>query len=196
MISSIILAAGQSKRMLLGNKLLLEKNNIPIIKTTLEKIKASKVQEIIIVLGKDSELILNKIKSPDLIVSINKNFNDGISSSIKNGIKNIDSSSLGVMICLGDMPLIKTSTYNKIIDAFYNYNNKNIIPCFNKNRKGNPVLFARSYFEKLMKIKGDEGAKKLIHNKPNDFIKISIPDRGILEDIDNEQQYYSFIQNE
>ena len=85
MISSIILAAGQSKRMLLGNKLLLEKNNIPIIKTTLEKIKASKVQEIIIVLGKDSELILNKIKSPDLIVSINKNFNDGISSSIKNG---------------------------------------------------------------------------------------------------------------
>tara|TARA_B100000579_G_C22400308_1_gene651498 strand:+ start:43 stop:633 length:591 start_codon:yes stop_codon:yes gene_type:complete len=196
MISAIILAAGLSKRMMLGNKLLLEKNNIPIIKTTLEKIKASKVQEIIIVLGKDSELILNKIKSPELIVSINQNFNDGISTSIKKGIKKINSSSHGVMICLGDMPLIKTSTYNKIINSFYNNNKKNIIPCFNKNRKGNPVLFARSYFKKLMEIKGDEGAKKLILNNPNDFIKISIPDKGILEDIDNEKQYYNFIKNE
>ena len=53
MISAIILAAGLSKRMKLGNKLLLEKNNVPIIKTTLERVAASKVNEIIVVLGKD-----------------------------------------------------------------------------------------------------------------------------------------------
>ena len=59
MISAIILAAGLSRRMTLGNKLLLEKSNVPIIKTTLERIKASKVEDITIVLGKDSKLILN-----------------------------------------------------------------------------------------------------------------------------------------
>ena len=37
MISAIILAAGLSKRMELGNKLLLEKNNVPIIKTNVRK---------------------------------------------------------------------------------------------------------------------------------------------------------------
>ena len=61
MISAIILAAGLSKRMKLGNKLLLEKNNVPIIKTTLERVAASKVNEIIVVLGKDSSLIKNKV---------------------------------------------------------------------------------------------------------------------------------------
>ena len=50
MISAIILAAGESKRMTLGNKLLLRKNNVPLIKITFENIKASKVDNISIVL--------------------------------------------------------------------------------------------------------------------------------------------------
>ena len=49
MISAIILAAGESRRMTLGNKLLLRKNNVPLIKITFENIKASKVDNISIV---------------------------------------------------------------------------------------------------------------------------------------------------
>ena len=196
MISAIILAAGLSRRMTLGNKLLLEKNNVPIIKTTLERIKASKVEEIIIVLGKDSKLILNLIKYEKIKFSINKNYQYGISSSIKKGIEKVDYKSDGVIICLGDMPLIKTSTYNKIISAFYTNNKKkNIIPYF-KKKKGNPVLFSKNFFESLMRIKGDEGAKQLMKTKQKDFISLSTSDKGILEDIDNESEYLSFIKNE
>ena len=196
MISAIILAAGLSRRMTLGNKLLLEKNNVPIIKTTLERIKASKVEDITIVLGKDSKLILNSIKDEKIKISLNRNYQYGIAASIKKGIEKVDDTSDGVIICLGDMPLIKTSTYNKIISAFYNNKKKkNIIPYF-KNKKGNPVLFSRNYFESLMSIKGDEGAKQLIKKKQKDFISVSTSDKGILEDIDNESQYLSFIKNE
>ncbi len=196
MISAIILAAGLSRRMKLGNKLLLKKNNVPIIKTTLERIQASKVEDIIIVLGKDSKLILNSIKDKKIKISLNKNYQYGVSTSIKKGIEKVDCSSDGVIICLGDMPLIKTSTYNKIISAFYNNNKKkNIIPYY-KNIKGNPVLFSRNYFKNLMKIKGDQGAKQLIKNKEKDFMRVSTSDRGILEDIDNEGQYLNFIENE
>ena len=53
MISAIILAAGKSERMELGNKLLLETKNSTIIQTTIRKIKASKVNEIVLVLGKE-----------------------------------------------------------------------------------------------------------------------------------------------
>ena len=61
MISAIILAAGLSKRMKIGNKLLLERNKIPIIKTTLDKIKASNVKDLILVLGNNAKPILNII---------------------------------------------------------------------------------------------------------------------------------------
>ncbi len=47
-----------------------------------------------------------------------------------------------------------------------------------------------------MSIKGDEGAKQLIKKKQKDFISVSTSDKGILEDIDNESQYLSFIKNE
>ena len=42
MVSAIILAAGMSKRMRLGNKLMLEKNNIPIIIHTIKNVFKSK----------------------------------------------------------------------------------------------------------------------------------------------------------
>ena len=195
MISAIILAAGLSKRMELGNKLLLEKKQTPIIKITLENIKATKVDEIIIVLGKSSKSFKNVIEDANIKFFFNSNYKNGISSSIKKGIEKVDITSEGALICLADMPSVKTSTYNKIIDAFYKYKKKNIIPYFN-NKKGNPVLFNKSYFKLISSITGDVGAKNLIRNNRKDFRKVNVSDAGILEDIDNKEQYYNFIKNE
>ena len=195
MISAIILAAGLSKRMELGNKLLLEKKETPIIKITLDKIKAAKVKEIIIVLGKNSKSFKNVIEDKSVKLFFNSNYKNGISSSIKKGIEKVDNSCEGALICLADMPSIKTSTYNKIIDAFYKYKKQNIIPYFNK-KKGNPVLFSKSYFKYITNITGDVGARNLIRKNKKDFKKLTVTDEGILEDIDNNEQYYNFIKDE
>ena len=140
MISAIILAAGESRRMTLGNKLLLRKNNVPLIKITFENIKASKVDNISIVLGKNLESIKNIISDQNVNFLKNDNYQKGISTSIKKGIENLNSDSSGVLICLGDMPLIKTDTYNEIIDAFYKNNNQSVIPFF-KKKKRKPYTF-------------------------------------------------------
>ena len=195
MISAIILAAGLSKRMELGNKLLLEKKETPIIKITLDNIKAAKVKEIIIVLGKNSKSFKNVIEDKSVKLYFNSNYKNGISSSIKKGIEKVDNSCEGALICLADMPSIKTSTYNKIIDAFYKYKKQNIIPYFNK-KKGNPVLFSKSYFKYITNITGDVGARNLIRKNKKDFKKLTVADEGILEDIDNNEQYYNFIKDE
>ena len=195
MISAIILAAGLSKRMELGNKLLLEKKETPIIKITLDNIKAAKVKEIIIVLGKNSKSFKNVIEDKSVKLFFNSNYKNGISSSIKKGIEKVDNSCEGALICLADMPSIKTSTYNKIIDAFYKYKKQNIIPYFNK-KKGNPVLFSKSYFQYITNITGDVGARNLIRKNKKDFKKLTVADEGILEDIDNNEQYYNFIKDE
>ena len=124
----------------LGNKLLLETKNSTIIQTTIRKIKASKVNEIVLVLGKNAQMFKDKINDKNIIFVVNKNFQDGIASSIKKGLENIDKNTKGAMICLGDMPLIKTSTYNnKIINSFNENGNKSMIPFFNKIKK--EILF-------------------------------------------------------
>tara|TARA_B100001248_G_scaffold234776_1_gene197085 strand:+ start:518 stop:1102 length:585 start_codon:yes stop_codon:yes gene_type:complete len=192
MISAIILAAGESKRMTLGNKLLLRKNNVPLIKITFENIKASKVDNISIVLGKNIESVKNIISDKNVKFLKNNDYQNGISTSIKKGIENLNPASRGVLICLGDMPLIKTDTYNEIIDAFYKSNNQSIIPYFKKKR-GNPILFSQLHFKELISITGDNGAKYFINEKKNEFLSISVSDEGILFDIDNKKQFKSFI---
>ena len=192
MISAIILAAGESKRMTLGNKLLLRKNNVPLIKITFENIKASKVDNISIVLGKNLESIKNIISDQNVNFLKNNDYQNGISTSIKKGIENLNPASCGVLICLGDMPLIKTDTYNEIIDAFYKSNNQSIIPYFKKKR-GNPILFSQLHFKELISITGDNGAKFFINEKKNEFLSISVSDEGVLFDIDNKKQFTSFI---
>ncbi len=195
MISAIVLAAGLSKRMELGNKLLLEKNKITIIENTIRGVKASKIDEIIVVLGKDSAIFKKKINDKTIVYVINRNYSNGISTSIKKGLEKVNKKSIATIICLGDMPSIKTSTYDKIIDTFYNSQNKNIIPYF-KSIQGNPVLFNKVYFEKLKEIKGDKGAKFLIEKHSKDFLKLQVTDQYILKDIDNAAQYYGYLDNE
>ena len=88
MISSILLAAGQSKRMSGENKLIKSVKGIPLIKCALNNILKSHVNEIIIVLGYQNETIEKLIdKSSRIKFVFNSNFESGIASSIKEGIK-------------------------------------------------------------------------------------------------------------
>ena len=66
------------------------------------------------------------------------------------------------------MPLIKTGTYNQHLIGYYQNNRKNIIPYF-EHIRGNPVLFDKLLFQRLMEIEGDEGARVLIKKQPESF---------------------------
>ena len=62
MISAILLAAGQSKRIPGENKLIKYYKNKPLINHSIDAIKKSKVNKIIIVLGHQSNQIKRLIK--------------------------------------------------------------------------------------------------------------------------------------
>ena len=85
MIKAILLAAGQSKRMKSENKLIKLYKNKPLINYSLNVLKKSKVNKIIIVLGhqhKELKKIIKKIKK--LFLPTTKFFlQKGMASSIK-----------------------------------------------------------------------------------------------------------------
>ena len=106
MISAILLAAGQSKRMNGENKLTKELQDIPLIKLSVKNILASSINELIIVLGHQKEIIEKLIdKSEKIKFVFNKDFESGMASSIKTGIDNLSEKTEAFFICLGDMPM-------------------------------------------------------------------------------------------
>lgn len=187
MISAILLAAGQSKRMSGRNKLIKEINNIPIIKHSVKNILNSKVDELIIVLGYQKDVIHKYIdKDKKINVVYNKNFKNGMASSIKIGLKNLSKNTNYFFICLGDMPMVSVNVYNKLIDS--KDKNEIIVPTYN-GISGNPVLFSKYIKKKIFNIEGDFGAKKIIKLNEEKVFKLPVNEEGVTLDFDKLENF-------
>ena len=125
MISAILLAAGQSKRMNGENKLTKKIQGVPLIKHSVKNILASSIDKIIIVLGYQNEIVKQLIDQDKKIkFVINKNFSNGMASSIKTGLKHLPENTEAFFICLGDMPIVNKNVFNLLIKS---KNNREII---------------------------------------------------------------------
>ena len=189
MISAILLAAGQSKRFKNENKLTKVYKNKPLINHILSSLIRSEINKIILVLGYEASKI-KKIsrKSKKIIFVLNKNFKNGISSSIKKGLKKISKTNKGFIIVHSDMPFVTKSNLNKIHKSILK--KKYLVHALKfKNRIGNPIGFDISLLNKFKKINGDVGAKFIVKKlkKNTNFIKVR--SNKIFKDLDLKKDF-------
>ena len=167
MIKAILLAAGQSKRMKSENKLIKLYKKKPLINYSLNVLKKSKANKIIIVLGhqfKEVKKIIKKNKK--IIFTYNKNYKQGMASSIKTGLKKISKNDKGFIVAQSDMPFVKQSDINKICRSINS--KKFLIHALKyKTRVGNPIGFDSSLIKKFKNIKGQFGAKFMVKRLKN-----------------------------
>ena len=189
MISAILLAAGQSKRMNGENKLSKEIQDIPLIKHSVKNILASSIDELIVILGYQKDIIEKLIDKNEKIKFVfNKDFESGMASSIKVGLSHLPEKTEAFFICLGDMPMVNHNTYNQLIKS---KDNKEIIVPTIKEQQGNPVLFDKSMKEKIMSIAGDVGAKKILELNKDKILNLEIDDQGITKGFDTQDNFNS-----
>ncbi|MEA3307194.1 MAG: nucleotidyltransferase family protein, partial [Elusimicrobiota bacterium] len=127
MISGIILAAGDSKRM--GKtKALLDYKGKTFIENIFIALRENKVLDRIIVLGSNEKEVLSNWTPSGEKTVLNKNPEGGQISSFRVGLKNANPESEAVLIALVDQPTIETETYKKIIDFWLKNRDCIIIP--------------------------------------------------------------------
>jgi molybdenum cofactor cytidylyltransferase len=197
MISSILLAAGESLKMGGENKLTKEINGMALINHAVKNILGSAVDELIIVLGYEKLEIENIIEKNKKIKFIyNENYKTGISSSIKEGLKHISKKSDAFFICLGNMPNVNQNIYNKIIKVRYNYNKKLIpkkkkeiiIPIY-EEKEGNPILFSKFMKEKIFSKIDNFEIEKIIETNKNKILYVPIQNTGITLDFNTQKDF-------
>ena len=189
MIKGILLAAGQSKRLKNENKLIKIFKNKPLIHHALISAKNSKISKIIIVLGCQHKDVKKKIKKNKKITLVhNKNYKDGISSSIKAGLNKISKKDKGFIILQSDMPFVKTTDINKIYNSIIR--KKYLVHALKyKNRIGNPIGFDISILNKFKKIKGNIGAKYMVKRLKNSTNFIKVSSEKVFKDFDNASDF-------
>ena len=100
------------------NKLLVPINGNPLVALTAETIIASKASSVVIVTGFEPQKIKEAIKHSNIEFIHNKNFKNGISSSVVTAIKSAPEDCSAILIGVGDMPKITASHINTLIDAY------------------------------------------------------------------------------
>ena len=184
-VVAIILAAGKSARFgtpkqlaKLGRKTLLEK--------TLSTVERSNVDRVILVLGHQARSIIARINTGRAKVVINKQYDSGLSSSLRAGLRAATPDTGAVLLVLADQPFLSASTINHIIDAYKRTRRPIVAPIFN-NVQGNPVLFDRSLFAELRHVSGDLGAKPVIAKHGDAMLGLELTDPKHFIDVDTRE---------
>jgi len=189
MIAAAILAAGQSTRM--GSvKQLLPLWGKPMLQHTISHIEASRADYIVLVLGYKARDIEKGLELRRTRVIYNHDYARGMSSSIRAAVKSLPEEVEAVVFVLGDQPLVKPSTIDRLIQAYLSQSGgaRIFIPVY-RGRRGNPVLIHRSLFPLLLGLEGDRGARNLIDENPELVSEVEVEDPGVLIDVDTFDDY-------
>lgn len=183
-IAAIVLAAGQSRRMEGKNKLLEDFKGKPLVRRAVEAALGSKASPIIVVTGESGGAVKQALAGLDVRFVNNPDFAEGLSSSLKTGIRAVPEESSGAVICLGDMPHVSSRLIDRLIAGFAPERGAMIVAPVRDKQRGNPVLWARRFFPELLKLEGDMGARKLANFYDEGLAEIEVEDDGAFADID------------
>jgi molybdenum cofactor cytidylyltransferase len=186
-IAGVVLAAGSSSRMGTQNKLLSEIHGRTILNHTLANLKASKVDEIFVVLGHEADRVRASISLEGFHFIHNPHFARGMSTSLISGISALPRGVDGTLICLGDMPMVTSRMMDRLIRAFNPDKGCSICIPIYAGRRGNPVLWPADLFPEIKKLKGDVGARNLLSRHEDVVCKVQMDDPAVLMDIDTQE---------
>ncbi len=179
-IAGIVIAAGESSRLGVPKQLIKWKDNT-LIEFTIETINKAGIQPIHVVLGSHYQEIFEILKDLKIKVVLNANWREGKGSSIRIGVQSLPAGVDAAMIFVVDQPYLTTELIEKIVDEFQVNQYEIIAPVVN-GIQTNPVLFDRSVFKDLEKLKGEHGARDLF-NKYR-YFQLICGNEKILFDID------------
>ncbi len=188
MISAILLAAGESKRM--GRtKLLLKWGQRTIIEKSVDILLASKIDELIVVLGHQAQAVLRKLGARRLKTVINHQYRMGMSTSIRRGLGEVSPEAEAILIALADQPFVETDLIDHLIDIHRQNPHGIVLPSY-KGERGHPVILDRfRYGEEMGNLTGDVGCKPILNRHPEDILEVEVKSEGVIADIDSWEEY-------
>ena len=184
----IILAAGSSSRF--GSaKQLLHFNNKTLLQHVIDEAIDSGAEPVIVVTGANADEVEKEIKNKKVEFVFNKSWKEGMASSIVAGVKKaitLINDIEKIIITVSDQPFVSSTLFKQLYQT-QEKNVQQIVACSYADTIGTPVLFTQNYFDALMSLEGEEGAKKILKANNSDVATIDFPQGAI--DIDTQKDY-------
>ena len=190
--AGIVLAAGRSER--LGRpKQLLMLGHKPIIRHVCEGAVASELDRLIVVVGHRADDVTEAIGNDlcdgeRLRIVYNPHFRSGMGRSLQTGLSQVRKWYSSIMILLGDQPLVTSALINHLLRRFYSSGKDICVPVY-KGQRRNPVILGRHFYNDIMRIDGDKGAREIIRDNDDAVDAIEISNERYFMDVDTREDY-------
>lgn len=188
----VVLAAGGSSRM--GSlKQLLVYQDKSLLQHAVNAAIGTTIRPVIVVTGYNSDVLKKEMAGMNAVVVENEKWQEGISSSLHCGLDAVQKISAdvdGIIFMVCDQPYLTTSIINSLLQRQH-ATGMPIVAARYEDKLGTPALFHKIFFNKLMELKGDAGAGKLIRQHEDQVSSIPFP-KGII-DIDTQKDYEELL---
>lgn len=194
MISAILLAAGESRRMGGDFKPLLKWGTRTVIGACIDNLKRSRVDEIIVVLGFRESEIRSRLAGAGVQFAINRDYSKGMLSSLKTGLPLVSPRCEGVLIALVDQPMVGPEAINPLVISFGDYEKRISVPTY-EGKHGHPIIVSRGLEDEIMKLDetDPDGLKALINAHRSEIQEVPVDSSAILDDIDSPADYARLV---
>jgi molybdenum cofactor cytidylyltransferase len=160
-IAGVVLAAGTSSRM--GrNKLVEPVGGKPLVRYAVEAALAGRIDPVIVVTGYEAAAVRAALNGAAVSFVHNADFAQGLSTSLRAGIRAVPAGCDGALVLLGDMPGITPELASRIVAAFNPNEGRAICVAMAHGERGHPVLWGRQFFSEIEDLRGDAGARTLM----------------------------------
>ena len=190
-LGAVVLAAGGSSRLGKPKQLLTFRGETLISRAVRTAVEAG-CDPIVVVVGEIGDGIRQEIGAKRAMLVENAEWQRGLGTSIRRGLREIAESADAVVLLTCDQPFVDRGVIARLIAA-QQKTGKPIIASSYSNTIGVPALFQRSCFEALLALPDDSGAKKLIEERADDVASVPFQDGAV--DIDTPEDFERLNEN-
>ncbi len=182
--AAIILAAGRSSRMGSSHKLLEDLHGKPLICHVIDVAQNAKISPVLMVTGYRRADVMALAQGRGVQEVFNPDYAQGMMSSVQSGLRAVPSDREGVVILLGDMPMVTERHIRQTISALEARPNALAAVPVYQQEWGHPVVIRRGLFEAVMALSGDHGARSVLKAHLSRVVEVPMDDPAILLDLD------------
>jgi molybdenum cofactor cytidylyltransferase len=179
-LHALVLAAGASTRF--GSpKQLVRVNGRPLLHAAVSRAVEVAGHSVTVVLGANAGVLSSLLRHTPASIAINREWSEGLSSSLRAGLAALPGAADAVLVCLADQAAVTAEDLRRLVGAWRRAPDC-IVAALYCGDVGAPAIFPRWTFRDLGELRGDRGARALMQRHSERLVRVLMPSAAI--DID------------
>ncbi len=131
-------------------------------------------QAVTVVLGAHAAEIAPSLRGSGAGVVINRNWQEGLASSLRAGVAQLPGSTEGVLVMLADQAAITEFDLRRLVST-WRQQPEHIVAASYGGQTGVPAIFPAHSFGLIQELRGDTGARALLHRLADRVVRVPMP---------------------